>query len=112
MIQDLAALFGYQDQIFDANTGISCQIDTRLNGEDHAGLGQPGVHAGYVTKLMAAQTNEVTQTVVELGAVALIGDEIAGDVKTLRNIVNIMASKEDLLYKALDAQVHREHYCK
>ena len=34
------------------------------------------------------------------------------DVKTLRNIVNIMASKEDLLYKALDVQVHREHYCK
>ena len=27
------------------------------------------------------------------------------DVKTLRNIVNIMASKEDLLYKALDVQV-------
>ena len=34
------------------------------------------------------------------------------NVKTLRNIVNIMASKEDLLYKALDVQVHREHYCK
>ena len=34
------------------------------------------------------------------------------DVKTLRNIVNIMASKEDLLYKALAVQVEREHYCK
>lgn len=34
------------------------------------------------------------------------------DVKTLRNIVNIMASKEDLLYKALSVQVNREHYCK
>lgn len=34
------------------------------------------------------------------------------NVKTLRNIVNIMASKEDLLYKALDVQVHREYYCK
>lgn len=31
--------------------------------------------------------------------------------KTLRNIVNIMASKEDLLYKALQVQVEREHYC-
>ena len=31
--------------------------------------------------------------------------------KTLRNIVNIMASKEDLLYKALQVQVSREHYC-
>lgn len=31
--------------------------------------------------------------------------------KTLRNIVNIMASKEDLLYKALQVQVQREHYC-
>lgn len=32
------------------------------------------------------------------------------DVKTLRNIVNIMASKEDLLYKALDVQVDRQYY--
>ena len=34
------------------------------------------------------------------------------DVKTLRNLVNIMASKEDLLYKALDVEVERERYCK
>lgn len=33
------------------------------------------------------------------------------DVKTLRNIVNIMAAKEDLLYKALKVNVLREHYC-
>ena len=33
-------------------------------------------------------------------------------VTTLRNIVNIMASKEDLLYKALGVQVSRERYCK
>lgn len=33
------------------------------------------------------------------------------DVKTLRNIVNIMAAKEDLLYKTLKVNVHREHYC-
>lgn len=32
--------------------------------------------------------------------------------KTLRNIVNIMAAKEDLLYKALKVQVQRERYCK
>ena len=32
--------------------------------------------------------------------------------KTLRNIVNIMASKEDLLYKTLDIKVDRERYCK
>ena len=31
--------------------------------------------------------------------------------KTLHNIVNIMASKEDLLYKALNVNVRREHYC-
>lgn len=29
----------------------------------------------------------------------------------LRNIVNIMASKEDLLYKSLKVSVSREHYC-
>ncbi|MCL2213486.1 MAG: amidoligase family protein [Oscillospiraceae bacterium] len=32
--------------------------------------------------------------------------------QTLRNIVNIMASKEELLYKALQVKVNREHYCK
>lgn len=31
--------------------------------------------------------------------------------QTLRNIVNIMASKEDLLYKTLQVQVSREQYC-
>ena len=34
------------------------------------------------------------------------------DPKTLRNIVNIMASKEDLLYKTLCVQIDREYYCK
>ncbi len=32
--------------------------------------------------------------------------------KTLRNIVNIMASKEDLLYKTLKVDVDRQRYCK
>lgn len=32
--------------------------------------------------------------------------------KTLRNIVNIMASKEDLLYRALQVNVERENYCR
>ena len=32
--------------------------------------------------------------------------------QTLRNIVNIMAAKEDLLYKALRINVDRERYCK
>ena len=32
--------------------------------------------------------------------------------KTLRNLVNIMASKEDLLYKALKVISSREEYCK
>lgn len=31
--------------------------------------------------------------------------------QTLRNIVNIMASKEDLLYKTLKVQISREYYC-
>ena len=33
------------------------------------------------------------------------------DPRTLRNIVNIMASKEDLLYKTLKVQIDREYYC-
>lgn len=32
--------------------------------------------------------------------------------KTLRNIVNIMAAKEELLYKALQINVERERFCK
>lgn len=38
-------------------------------------------------------------------------DASAHDSKTLRNIVNIMASKEDLLYKALKVRVDRQYYC-
>lgn len=35
------------------------------------------------------------------------------DAKTLRNITNIMASKEELIYKALDVSVARQHrFCK
>ena len=39
-------------------------------------------------------------------------DASAHTPQTLRNIVNIMASKEDLLYKALRVQVDRERYCR
>ena len=39
-------------------------------------------------------------------------DATPHNVKTLRNLVNIMASKEDLLYKALNVQIDREYYCK
>ncbi len=38
-------------------------------------------------------------------------DASAHNEKTLRNIVNIMASKEDLLYKTLKVNVRREDYC-
>lgn len=38
-------------------------------------------------------------------------DAYAHTPQTLRNIVNIMASKEDLLYKTLKVKVNREHYC-
>lgn len=39
-------------------------------------------------------------------------DASAHTAATLRNIVNIMAAKEDLLYKALQVDVSRECYCK
>ena len=32
--------------------------------------------------------------------------------KTLRNLVNIMASKQDMIFRALDIKSSREHYCK
>lgn len=34
------------------------------------------------------------------------------DAKTLRNFVNIIAAKEELLYKALNIAISRERYCK
>ncbi len=39
-------------------------------------------------------------------------DASTHSVNTLRNIVNIMAAKEDLLYKTLQVDVKRERYCK
>lgn len=39
-------------------------------------------------------------------------DASAHNAGTLRNLVNIMAAKEDLLYKALKVEVARENYCK
>ena len=38
-------------------------------------------------------------------------DAAAFDARCLRNLVNIVAAKEDLLYKALRVPVRREHYC-
>lgn len=38
-------------------------------------------------------------------------DAAAFDAKSLRNLVNIIASKEELLYKALRVPVDREYYC-
>ena len=38
-------------------------------------------------------------------------DSSIHNVNTLRNIVNIMAAKEDLLYKTLKVNVDRERYC-
>lgn len=38
-------------------------------------------------------------------------DAAAFDAKSLRNLVNIVAAKEDLLYKALRVRVDREYYC-
>ena len=38
-------------------------------------------------------------------------DASAHTPQTLRNMVNIMAAKEELLYKALQVQVSRENYC-
>lgn len=38
-------------------------------------------------------------------------DASAFDAVTMKNLINIMASKEDLIYKALRVQVERESYC-
>lgn len=38
-------------------------------------------------------------------------DAVSFDAQSLRNLVNIIAAKEDLLYKALQVRVDREYYC-
>lgn len=39
-------------------------------------------------------------------------DASAFEAATLKNLINIVASKEDLMYKALQVEVEREYYCK
>lgn len=39
-------------------------------------------------------------------------DALSFDAKSLRNLVNIVAAKEELLYKALQVQVDRTYYCR
>ncbi len=39
-------------------------------------------------------------------------DASAFDAGHMRNLINIMASKEDLIYKALQVQVDRQYYCR
>ena len=39
-------------------------------------------------------------------------DASTHNAQTLRNVANIMASKEDLLYKTLKVKIDREYYCK
>ena len=39
-------------------------------------------------------------------------DASAFEAKHMKNLINIMASKEDLIYKALNVQVERQYYCR
>lgn len=66
-----------------------------------------------------ADIQEILRQMREKGAIANsscgVHVHVGGEqhtAKTLRNLVNIMASKEDLLFKALKVRRSREHYCK
>lgn len=77
----------------------------------------------FVSPICQYQDMETIQTLVRKlrGAGAKVNsscgihvhvDASAHTPQTLRNMVNIMAAKEELLYKALQVQVGREYYCK
>ena len=52
VIQHLTAILCHQHQIFHTDTCIICQINTRLNRENHTRNGFVCIHRRNITKLM------------------------------------------------------------
>lgn len=95
----------------------------RIEGERISRTSDKNYSVEMVSPICQYRDIETIQEIVRrLRAAGAISNDSCGihihvdaspfDAKALRNIVNIIASKEDLLYKALQVEVHREYYCK
>lgn len=97
--------------------------DSSIRRESRRGLSSSGAYAvEFVSPICKYEDIETIQELIRKlrTAGAKVNDSCGihvhidaspHDVKTLRNIVNIMAAKEDLLYKTLKVDVNRENYC-
>lgn len=72
--------FGYEEVVFDSDAADAGEIDTRLDGDDVAGMeGHGGVHGVEAGVFVAVEAHAVAQAVAEVLAVAVLGDVTAGD---------------------------------
>lgn len=108
------------------NQGRSWKIvsDASINAECRWGTADPTYRVEFVSPICKYIDIESIQEIIRrLRNVGAISNESCGvhvhvdasphNANTLRNITNIMASKEDMVYKALQVNVAREHsYCK
>ena len=79
MVEDLAAGFGDEDQVFDADADAFLgEVDAGFYGEALAGLNEGLVDGGDVAGFVDLQADGVAGAVGELGAVALPGDVVPG----------------------------------
>lgn len=117
---------GYDSYIVNGNDGrkwkfVRDQSIDRQNGSSHTSRHEYSVE--FVSPICKYEDIETIQEIVRklrtAGArvndscgIHVHVDASSHTVKTLRNLVNIMASKEDLLYKALNVEVERSRYCK
>ena len=76
-VQKLAAVLGYEYQVLNADTVFSFQIDTRLDGEDHARLSHILVDRADIAVFMVFLADEVAQTDFPVFALTLFIDVIS-----------------------------------
>jgi len=65
VVQDFAAVFGDQDQVFDSYADAAWDIDARFYGEAHAWFQDFFVGEGDIAKLVDFQSDVVSGTVVK-----------------------------------------------
>ena len=78
VVQHLAAGLGHKDEILNADAEFTGQVDARLNGKDHAGLGNGRVGAAYIALFVVGLADEMAQPVVEVFTIAGRRDQAAG----------------------------------
>ena len=78
VVQHFAAGLGDKDQVLHTHAELSRQVNTRLDGEDHAWAHLGPVGTADIALLVVGLADEVAQTMVEILAVTGLGDEVTG----------------------------------